>query len=374
MTLSRRKTLALIGGGTILAAAGLGGGWAATRTPVRALAPWDAAGDYEDPRMGAMSYALLAPNPHNRQPWLAELQGDDGVVLHRDLARDLPVTDPFGRQLTIGMGCFIELMRMAAAERGHGVEVALFPDGEADGAAVARCRWTGVAAPDPLFAQVQNRRSHKEAFDARILTPEAAAPLAAHATLHLSGDDLETLRGLAHQAWLAEASTSAAWQESIDLLRIGRAEIEASPDGIDAGGPMLEALSKVGLFTREAASDPANAGSRAAIEDTANAILGAPAIVTQATPGNGRRDQIAAGAAWLRLNLAATGAGLALRPVSQALQEYEAVASFNRVLQERFAPAGGTVQMLGLLGYGERTPRTPRWPLETCLTDGPSRA
>ncbi|TAG26977.1 MAG: twin-arginine translocation pathway signal protein, partial [Rhodobacterales bacterium] len=66
--MSRRKTLALIGGGVILAAtASLGA--IATRQPRTALLPWSMAGQGEDPRHRALSYALLAPNPHNRQPW-----------------------------------------------------------------------------------------------------------------------------------------------------------------------------------------------------------------------------------------------------------------------------------------------------------------
>ena len=369
MTMTRRRMIALIGGGTVLAATGGATAWSLTRTLVRALAPWDAAGAQDDPRRRALSYALLAPNPHNRQPWLAELRGTDTVILHRDPTRDLPVTDPFARQLKIGMGCFLELMTMAAAQDGAGIETTLFPEGE-DGP-VALCRWAGEARPDPLFAHVLDRRSHKAAFEPRPVTAEAAAPLAAHATLHLEGPDRDALRALALEAWLAEAATPEAWQESVDLLRIGRAEIEASPDGIDVGGPMLEALSLAGIFTHEAAADLDNPGSRDAIRETADAIAGAPAIVTQATPGNARADQVAAGAAWLRLNLAATGAGLALRPVSQAIQEYAAVRPFHDAVQAGFAPPGGTVQMLGLLGYGARTPRTPRWPLETRLTDGP---
>ena len=65
MPLTRRKTLALIGGGTILAATGAAG-FAVTRTPHQALAPWAAAGRYDDPLMRALSYAILAPNPHPR--------------------------------------------------------------------------------------------------------------------------------------------------------------------------------------------------------------------------------------------------------------------------------------------------------------------
>ncbi|MFO6465723.1 Acg family FMN-binding oxidoreductase [Jannaschia sp. KMU-145] len=360
--LSRRKTIALIGGGTILAATGGLATFAATRTPHAALAPWDAAGNYADPRMRALSYALLAPNPHNRQPWEAELTGTDGIAIWRDPARDLPVTDPHGRQLTIGMGCFLELCRMAAAEEGYATDTVLFPEGE-DGP-VARLTLTDGGTPDPLFAHVMARRSHKEAFDPRPVGPEASA-LAEHADLHLDGETRDALRTIAHDAWIAEVSTPAALKESIDLLRIGRAEIEANPDGIDLGGPMMEGLARVGLLTREAAMDLDNPGTRANVEATAEAILGAPGMVVQTTATNTRDDQIEVGRRWLRLNLAATGAGLALRPVSQALQEYPEMAVHHDAIHAIAAPDGGTVQMLGLLGYAEPTPRTPRWPLDT---------
>ena len=96
-------------------------------------------------------------------------------------------------------------------------------------------------------------------------------------------------------------------------------------------------------------------------------INGTHAFVVQTTSGNTRADQIAVGGRWLRLNLAATGAGLALRPVSQALQEYPEMEGPYKAIHTKFAPDGGTVQMLGLLGYAPITPRTPRWPLETRL-------
>lgn len=360
--------LALVGGGTVLAAGAGAGAFVGTRTPHAALAPWELAGGYGDVRKNALSFALLAPNPHNRQPWVAEMVGGDTVVLTRDLALDLPVTDPFGRQLTIGMGCFLDLMEMAAAEAGFGVETAMFPEGDGDGAPIARCRFIeGAGTPDPLFAHVMTRRSHKEAFEPRPVTQAEAAPLAPYTEVFTDGPKNDRLRTLAHDAWMMEAHTPAAWQESIDLLRIGKAEINAQPDGIDAGGPMLEALALAGLFTREAASDLNNPGTQGAIEDTRNAILGAPAFTVSRTSGNMRLDQIEAGRQWLRLNLAATGAGLALRPVSQALQEYPEMADIYRAIHAEFAAPGETVQMLGLLGYASQTPRTPRWPLEAKL-------
>ena len=102
---TRRNFLKILGGGTILAATGATA-FGSTRTPHAALAPWQPQ-TYADPRKAALSYAVLAPNPHNRQPWLIELQGDDTVRIHRDTDRDLPETDPFHRQLYIGLGAFV---------------------------------------------------------------------------------------------------------------------------------------------------------------------------------------------------------------------------------------------------------------------------
>ncbi|WP_223428406.1 hypothetical protein [Tateyamaria pelophila] len=215
MKVSRRETLALIGGGTVLAATGGATAFAMTRTPHAALAPWDQAGRYDDPRLYALSYGLLAPNPHNRQPWEVALDGEDGMVIYRNPDLDLPVTDPFARQLTIGMGCFLDLTRMAAAERGFMMETELFPEG--DDGPVARCRLVEGATTDPLFAHVMERRSHKEPFEARTVSAEAAAPLAQYATLYLGGEKAQKLRDIANEAWLIEAATQDAWMESIDF-------------------------------------------------------------------------------------------------------------------------------------------------------------
>ena len=104
---NRRTVLKVLGGGFILAAGGAGA-FLSTRTPTKALAPWTDAGGYTEPRKRALSYAILAPNPHNRQPWLVDLSSENLVVIWRDKEKNLPETDPFDRQLTIGMGGFLE--------------------------------------------------------------------------------------------------------------------------------------------------------------------------------------------------------------------------------------------------------------------------
>ncbi|NKB78025.1 MAG: hypothetical protein GKR96_13560 [Gammaproteobacteria bacterium] len=79
------------------------------------------------------------------------------------------------------------------------------------------------------------------------------------------------------------------------------------------------------------------------------------------TDMNRREDQIQAGRSWVRTNLAATKMGLALHPISQALQEYPEMAEIYQLIHQRLAPNGGTVQMLGRLGYASTIPPSPRW-------------
>ncbi|MEM7258831.1 MAG: twin-arginine translocation pathway signal protein, partial [Pseudomonadota bacterium] len=170
--MNRRKALKVMGGALIVAAGGAGY-FAATRTPRRALAPWEEAGAerFVDPRMRALSYAVLAPNPHNRQPWLIELDEQGGLTLRFDQARQLPHTDPFDRQLTIGLGCFLELLKMAANADGYAVDIDLFPEGtDPDGltsavVATATFKKDNAIASDPLWSHVMDRRSNKEPFD-----------------------------------------------------------------------------------------------------------------------------------------------------------------------------------------------------------------
>lgn len=362
---SRRKFLTILGGGVVLAAGGAGA-FIATRTPSKALAPWGAAGGYDDPRMRALSYAILAPNPHNRQPWVVDLSKDGEVTILRDKSRNLPATDPFDRQLTIGMGCFLEQMAIAATATGHAVAYDLFPEGP-DGP-VATARFTENAAPDPLFAHVLNRRSCKEPFLDRPFTP--TPELSALADVHTDAAMVEGLRDLTKRSFEVETFTPHTLEESVDLMRIGKAEINANPDGIDMGGAFFEALNMAGMMSKEALMDTENPAFKQHIEGYLAMLDTTPAFAVIRTPSNTREDQIEAGRRWLRLNLTTTGLGLALHPVSQCLQEYPEMAAHYKTAHEMLAKPGETVQMLGRLGYGPETPVTPRWPLETRLLNG----
>ncbi|MGB3246284.1 MAG: hypothetical protein WBB25_17250 [Sulfitobacter sp.] len=166
---------------------------------------------------------------------------------------------------------------------------------------------------------------------------------------------------------MTETLTPRTMQESIDLMGMGKAEINAMPDGIDLGGPFLESLVLAGMLTRDAVADQQSSSFKQAIAIYRKMLHATPAYAVLSSAKNSRVDQIQTGRRWLRLNLKATALGLSLHPVSQALQEYPEMAHYYASAQRLLAPDGHTVQMLGRLGYGPRTPRTPRWPLEEKL-------
>lgn len=362
MNISRRHVLRLAGGGVVVAA-GVGGRFVTTRRPDAALAPWDAAGQYTDARMNALSYAILSPNPHNRQPWVAELSGDSDLTIWRDKTRNLPETDPFDRQLTIGMGCFLEVLRMAAAEQGHALDIALFPRG--DDGPVAEVSFQPGGTPDPLFAQVMHRHTHRGAYEDRRLSAPDIAALQPFGDVLSDPGMVSQLRDLAWEAWKVEILTPHTYRESIDLMRLGKAEVNANPDGIAMSGVFMETLILTGMLTREGQADPDSFEFKQSFKIVRPEMDATFAYATVRTPGNARLDQIEAGRRWVRMHLAATERGLVMQPISQALQEYPEQAENYAAVHQLLAEPGETVQMLGRLGYASFIEPSPRWPLET---------
>ena len=379
MSISRRQTLALVGGGFVAAATGAAA--FVSRPPSEALRPWELAGSYEDPRMRGLSWAILAPNPHNRQPWKVDLREPGVATLYVDTDRLLPHTDPFSRQITIGLGCFLEVLRMAALDDGFSVEVDLFPEGSddsrLDSRPVARIAFSRTdEGVDPLFAYVPQRRTLKEPFDTtrevsqasiqRVLAA-ARGPVRADATN--DPKNVSELRDLSRQALVIEIETPNTYKESVDLFRIGREEINANPDGIDFSGPIFESLALLGLFNRDVVLDTTSMSYTQGVAAVLANAETAMAHIWQVSDGNSRVDQIAAGQDWVRINLAATAEGLGIQPLSQALQEYPEMDGLYRDIHDRLAPEGGTVQMFARLGYGPDVPVSPRWPVDAKVTN-----
>ena len=390
--MQRRQFMQLAGGGTLAAAVGVSAGLSgcSSALPPQAVEAWNGPSAKEkDPRRFALSYALLAPNPHNRQPWIADLREPGVITLLCDRERLLPQTDPFGRQILIGHGAFLELLVIALAEQGIGADVQLWPDGELPPALkdwaqqpVARVRLLAGGGtkpkPDPLFAQILRRHTPKVDFDTRrpvdgqklAYLLDAAQGQGVKVAGTVDAAALEALRNLCWQSARAELLTPRTVMESVQLVRVGPQEILRHRDGISINSAFVRAIDSAGLFDRQT---PPAEGS-AAYKDMMGRFEGhsrtAMGFFWLSTMGNRRSDAIVAGRAYVRLQLAATQMGLGVHPMSQALQEFPEMQTFykqaHHLLIDKPAPKGPedqTVQMLCRLGYTpnpvEATPRRP---------------
>lgn len=377
-----RRALLKTGAASVLLF-GLGGAWWATTGPARsAREPWSrASAGFGDPRLDVLAYAILAPNPHNMQPWRIGLGEGGRFTVYCDLDRLLPETDPPNRQITIGFGCFLELCRQAAAEAGLRADTTYFPEGEPgpllDERPVAHVELVEDASvrPDPLFSAVLDRRTNRLPFDmSRPVDPGILAEFQSGVVdgvkVLATADEavVEELRNLTTDAWRVEWDTASTRRESIEVMRIGKAEVEAKPYGLSIDDRLSSTIGMLGLMSPEALDDPESSAYRESFKFYERACASAMAFVWSTTPTNTRRAQLEGGRAWVRMQLIANTLGLSFHPLSQALQEFPEMAEhYKRAHELLSSNSGETVQMLARLGYAPSVGPAPRQGLESML-------
>ena len=387
MDINRRNCIKIIGAGGLLVAAGQLGGCAG-QSQTAAL-PWNIQNhNYTNPVLRALSYAILAPNPHNRQPWLIKLNNelssdtkpnDLGFTLFCQLDRRLPQTDPFDRQITIGLGCFAEVLRIAALEEGYDAVFDWFPKGDygqrLNESPIAHVKFIPTTNPkDLLFSSIMQRRSNKAPYDLKqSVEPEKLASIHTHIPLAKSTTEKRLLVNLQEISWKAlelEMSIPRTHQESVDLMRIGADEVSKQPDGITLQGRMLSLLSSVGMLSREKLADKSTRVFKQGLQQQENVLKATPGYVWIETPGNTRLHQLEAGKQYVRMNLLTTKLGLALHPISQALQEYpEMQAHYKRLNSLLKVEKSSRIQMLARIGYAKSVDPSPRWPLKSRIVN-----
>ncbi len=383
--MQKRQFIRVLGGGTVLAASGLALTGCGSITP--ATQAWrDAGKEQSDVRRSLLSYALLAPNPHNLQSWLADLRQPDSITLLCDAKRLLPETDPMGRQIMIGQGCFLELLVIAASHYGYAAQVDMFPEGtpgdtlqalSASSREIARVRLArSSVAADPLFTQIVNRRSNKDPFELNKPVAEqsleaivkAAAMPGVTARYSIAADKVAALREITWNAHLKEVTTPHTLMESVRLMRIGASEINQHRDGISLSGPIMEAGKLFGFINRESLADPQSSGFAQGLKKYYAIMSTAMGHMWLSTAGNSRQDQINSGRAYVRMNLKATELGIGMHPLSQALQEFAEMAPLHQTMRRELEIAQGhTAQMLMRVGYGPQAQPKPRRELESLL-------
>lgn len=381
----RRVFIRLIGGGAVFAATMplLG---CSSELPSEAVAAWKTPNQGSDPRKQILSYAILAPHPHNLQSWLVDLKQSNEITLYCDTTRLLPETDPYSRQILIGQGTFLELLDMAAKKLGYRAEIVLFPEGAFDAKSVdhrptARIKLAPetTVSQDPLFEQILKRRTNRQSYAVKDIPMSAVQAIASSVAglsvqIGFTGNDeadlLKQHRTIAKEAWRIELTTPRTILESLKLMRVGPTEIKQNPDGISNNNPFIRAVVALGLFDRNKAPASDDSSIASQIKDFDAKIDTTPAFFYLVTKGNDRQTQINAGRAYVRAQLAATAHGLSMHPVSQALQEYPEQAKTHLAIHQLLnaPPATHTVQMWARIGFAPSQQPSPRRGVEQHIT------
>lgn len=351
---------------------------------------WEMGQQESDIRLRLLQVARLAPNSHNVQPWLVDLSSDTTMRLYVDRSRLLPASDPPARQIHISQGTFLELLEIAAREFGYRAEIRYFPDGEYSSSVVAdrpvaliSLRPEPGVARDPLFQEVRKRRTNKLSYD--LGTKLSAAELAElhsaarseNLTWRILTSEAErrTLREVCTQAMATEVSSVERNRETARWFRFSDRELLEKRDGFGAAHNGVEGVKKWFaenfILSRGRAIDPKGAFAQGAVAQTREQAGSAPAFAALISRTNTRLDQVLAGRAYARIDLTASRLGLAIQPLSQALEEYPEMASHQKRLKLALGAAPEeTVQMLFRLGRAKLARHTPRRTVATLIRQG----
>ena len=182
---------------------------------------------YPQPIMKAISIGMNAPNPHNSQAWKFKILSDFEALLYLDETRLLHATDPPGRQIHIGCGCFLETLLLGASTLGYSAEYGLLPEGEypieeAGLKPVARIKvWASAIEPLPLSDSILSRQTNRSLYEGELMINSefdaiAALTSAQYSELSFFSDPerLNEMVDILYEGMVVEANTHATYDES----------------------------------------------------------------------------------------------------------------------------------------------------------------
>lgn len=179
-------------------------------------------------------YATLAANGHNTQPWKFAIR-QDGIEIHPDYSRRLPVVDPQDRELWISLGCALENLLVAARAAGYAAAVT-YP-AATDVIAVRLAADSPQSSP--LFDAIPLRQSTRSAYDGQAvpvadldmvqsLPPEPGVAL----RFLTAPAEVEAAIDYINEGNLRQYADHAFVEELISWLRFNKKEAMSTLDGL----------------------------------------------------------------------------------------------------------------------------------------------
>jgi hypothetical protein len=327
--------------------------------------------------LALVSAAILAANPHDAQAWVFRTT-PTSIDLYADRRRALGTTDPFDREMYVGLGCALENLLQAAPAHGYRTKLTLLPTpGQPVHAAHVELS-AGPTRPGALYRAIPNRRTDRSPYAA---TPVADRALEQMSALSggLSGARVHWFTTPADRARIGDLMIHAAVaitqdpQQSRDIFKLFRSswdEIQRHKDGLT-----LDVQGLSGLTTAVAKLLPGSsreAGDRFWVEQTRSThtkTAAAYGIVT-VPDATDNAQRLAGGRLLERIHLWATANGIALHHMNQITERADREVQqgleprFGRAMQGS-VPPGSAPLVAFRVGYARtqdgrrKSPRRP---------------
>jgi len=344
-------------------------------------------GAWHDWRRGSgtealIAAAVLAPSPHNNQPWRFRLDAD-GVEIMADERQRLGTLDPTDRELHISLGCATENLVLAARAQGFETQVSISDEPPRVRVDLApRADGERNRLDSELFGVIGERHTNRGPYtsvatSAGLLAElgRVASPSDGLTVLWLTEwserDTFGTLLVDAAEAVAADVQQS---EDNFRWYRRSADDIVRHPEGLTQDAQGLGGVRRVIAN----ALPPSSRGQADQfwIRQTRTvhtATAAAYGLLLTSNP-DAVRQRVAGGRLLQRLELGATLRGLAFQPMTQITQRIDRDRSLGR--QPAFAPrvadlVGTSDRELLIsfrVGYPERPGRrSPRRPVGSFL-------
>jgi hypothetical protein len=313
-----------------------------------------------------VAYGCRAPSVHNTQPWTWRTSGRR-IELRADRRRQLPVSDPAGRNLMISCGAALHHALIGAAGLGREVAVTRMPDpADPDLLAVVELGEQRLPTREQrqLLEALETRQTDRRRFTTWPVPEERLDDLAEIAerwgarVLPLTGNAARaTVERLIDRARDVQSHDAACVAEQRTWIARGSGEgipAETLPE-------QSRPSERQDRFSRRTGPEPVD-----------NRVEHADQVLVICTARDDAASWLDAGETLSALWLRATLAGFSLVPLSQVVEVDET----RLALQEKVFFGMAEVQLLARIGWLEISrpplPRTPRRPLAEVLESVPA--
>ena len=309
--------------------------------------------------------AILAANPHNSQPWKFRVS-ENSIDVFADDGRNIGAIDPFLREMTMGIGCALENLLIAAAKEGFAARISLLPDPGNPAHATHILLSPGTRIGSQLYDAIPLRHTNRGAYE-----PGRSVPADLLGGLAALGADLPGTRVIwfrtpesrgrvgelivaATDAIVADRQQSAG---SARWFRTSWQQLQAQRDGITLDAQSLPAVVNAAAKILPPLSQ--ESADQAWLQATREQHVATAAAFGLIAVPNARDNamRLRGGRLWQRMHLWATAKGLAVQPLNQMSeradreQQLGIEPRFGMALKELVADANWQALMPFRIGY-----------------------